>query len=133
MKETMMALKKIIATLTSMVLAGCSTILPATINPQKINNIDFKPFSIKSTTDLNVIKKNFVSNKFIRKTGKPSTETVTFNVSPENLKRNFILNIINGPQGYSKVSSALIKINGKIHTSQKDFNQNVNEIGLGAL
>lgn len=60
---------------------------------------------------------------FIRKTGKPVTETVQFTTM--NPTDNFILRIQNGPTSYDRVSSATIVLNGVEIFRQSDFNQQV--------
>lgn len=90
-----------------------------------------KAFSIKSTTNPNEIKKSiFLKERFLRDKGFPLSEVRTFNLTQSDLKRRFILNIFNGSVSTDRVSSAVVKINGKDYAVQSNFNQNVSDMSF---
>lgn len=129
--------KQLSIALLSLVLVGCSAILP-NVSHEKSTNISKgipivnKGLRIKSTTDPNEIKKTFLSKqRFTRSTGNPIIEARTFNVTQGDLKRRYILNIFNGSNNTPRVSSAVIRVNGQVYASQSDFNQNVSDISVG--
>jgi hypothetical protein len=60
---------------------------------------------------------------FIRQKGKPKIESVSFVADdPEGI---YALRIINGPENYHRVSSAIIEFNNQVIFSESDFNQQV--------
>ncbi|MFN8577198.1 MAG: S8 family serine peptidase [Candidatus Sericytochromatia bacterium] len=124
-------MKKSMYVLFCLCVTGCVSNIN-TLTPPRVNNtLNTGAFNIKSTTQPNEIKKSFLaSQRFIRNTAKPIIETKTFNVSANDLKRTFILNIYNGTQGYERVSSATIKVNGQVYAGQNDFNQNVSDLSI---
>ncbi len=63
------------------------------------------------------------SKTYIRETGKPYVVTDTFTVADPTAK--FTLIVINGKNDIDRVSSAIIRINGKQVLGPSDFNQQV--------
>ncbi|MEI2770837.1 MAG: PKD domain-containing protein [Candidatus Competibacter sp.] len=66
--------------------------------------------------------KTVLEKTFVRNTGKPTTETVSFSVS---VADEGTLKIINGPNGGKQISSANISLNGQEIVGPDKFNQNV--------
>ena len=100
---------------------------PSNTLPNNSQNQQF--FGIKSTSTS--LKSTFLTNqRFVRTTTKPVKETRSFQVGSSDVNRRFILNLTNGPTGFNRVSSAMIKLNGKVIASSKEFNQQVAEISL---
>ena len=65
---------------------------------------------------------------FLRATGKPATETVTFQLNPQ-LHGPFTMIVINGnADGSSRVDSAVISINGQNVFSQNGFNEQTGQV-----
>ena len=60
---------------------------------------------------------------YIRETQKPQVVTDTFNVADPS--GTFTLIVMNGRNGQNRVSSAIIRINGKQILGPSDFNQQV--------
>jgi hypothetical protein len=63
------------------------------------------------------------SKTYIRETAKPYVVTDTFTVADPTAK--FTLIVMNGKNGQNRVSSAIIRINGKQVLGPSDFNQQV--------
>ena len=64
------------------------------------------------------------NTSFIRSKGKPKTETVQFHYQEG---ANYQINLFNGGEHdqYCRISSAIVKLNGKEIFTQRDFNQQV--------
>lgn len=70
----------------------------------------------------------FGPKAFVRGTAKPVIETATFNIAKPT--STYVLHVYNGGQNseYSKVSSAIIKLNGSTAFDTNDFNQQVTHL-----
>lgn len=57
-------------------------------------------------------------------------ESRIFSLSAQDLQRRFLLTIVNGPATYNKVSSAVVKINGKTVLSPQNVNAQVADLSI---
>ncbi|MFN8674325.1 MAG: S8 family serine peptidase [Candidatus Sericytochromatia bacterium] len=104
-----------------------------------LRNVAVGKFNIKSTTNPNEIKKNFLPVTRINKQKGKEREkddnkkrVFTFNASQDDLKRSFILNITNGAGGGERVGNLEVFINGTQvifnHDEDIDNTDDINKI-----
>ncbi|MFN8670551.1 MAG: S8 family serine peptidase [Candidatus Sericytochromatia bacterium] len=104
-----------------------------------LNKYNKGGFNIKSTTNPNEIKKNFLPvTRIIKQKGKEREKddnkkrVFTFNASKDDLKRSFILNITNGAGGGERVGNLEVFINGTQvifnHDEDIDNTDDINKI-----
>jgi hypothetical protein len=113
-------LKKSLVLFTIISFVSSCNIIPLNLSNISVNNpTQSKGFSIKSTTNLNEIKKSFLPVTRIQKSKNKKekedkkSKTFKFNVLNSDLKRDFILNITNGSDGGERVGNLEVKVNGK--------------------
>jgi hypothetical protein len=111
-------IKKSLILLTILSFVSSCNITPLNLSKTDSNNsMQSKSFSIKSTTNLNEIKKSFLPITKITKLKKKDDEEkwkkFTFNTSNQDLNRKFILNLINGIDIGENVGNIEVKINGE--------------------
>lgn len=110
--------KRIISISLSFSLLCLSCISTPLNNSSLKSNLLTSSFGIKSTTNPNEIKKNFLPVTRITKLKKKDDEEkwkkYNFLLTSEDLKRKFSLNIVNGAGGGKRIGNLEVKINGKL-------------------
>lgn len=113
-------LKKTLILFTVVSLVSSCNIIPLNLSNISIDSsTKSKGFSIKSSTNLNEIKKVFLPVTRIEKSKNKKekddkkSKIFKFNVLNSDLKRDFILNLINGSGGGEKIGNLEVKVNGK--------------------
>ena len=113
-------LKKIAIGLITLSVFGCTNLIMPQIPIS--NKIPGASFGIKSSTNLDEIRKIFLSQKVTKTTPVlPLPQSLSFNLVKNDLMRTFELNIINGPDGKPRVNRLFLKVNGKIIIDPFDF------------
>ena len=123
-------LKKIV--ISFLVVSLSTSCIPFVNGVNNLNGIKStdKIFSIKSTTDQNEVKKNFLPiTRLTKQKGKEKDDDkkefkFNFTANLNDLKRNFILNITNGAGGLARVGNLEVKVNGTtiIFNHDEDLN-----------
>lgn len=133
-----MSYKSLLVTLLSFTFVGCQTPV-SSIGSSKMNNtIQYNTaavntaaatrppvFHIKTTPSTNLQKTILTPQRFVRQTGAPVTQTIPFTVDSADLGRKFLLNVISGPNGTTRLSSGWLSINGVQVIGPDAFNQQV--------
>lgn len=123
-------MKKSLMVVISSLLISCQSLPP--INQSNINlptnisqNISQTPKSGLKVKSFNEpIKKTILSpQRFNRDNGKPEIEIINFTVNKADLERKLLVNVINGPDGNTRISSAWIKVNGVLIIGPDKFDQ----------
>jgi hypothetical protein len=76
------------------------------------NQLSGSSFKIKSTSDSGVINKVILSKEKIQK-GFNNEKKFKFNITQDDLKRNIILNLVNGPDNSQVANRILLKVNNQ--------------------